>query len=63
VTAPSQAYRDHLDLRDYLRSHPAAAARYAALKYELAPLLTTDRAAYVAGKADLIAELLALARK
>lgn len=61
VTADSQAHRDHLDLRDYLRSHPAAVARYAARKYQLAPLLATDRAAYVACKADLITELLALA--
>lgn len=43
--------------------HAAAAARYAALKHQLAPLLATNRAAYVAGKADLIAELLALARR
>ena len=63
VTADSQPYRDHVDLRDYLRSHPAAAARYAALKYQLASLLTTDPTAYVTGKAGLIAELLASARK
>ena len=63
VTAGSQAYRDHLDLRDYLRGHPAAAARYAARKHQLAPLLATDRTAYVTGKADLITELLALARR
>lgn len=62
VAEASQAYRDHVDLRDYLRSHPAEAARYAALKRQLAPLLATDRAAYVNGKSGLIAELLSRAR-
>jgi GrpB-like predicted nucleotidyltransferase (UPF0157 family) len=57
------AYRDHVDLRDFLRGHPAQAARYAALKRQLAPLLETDRIAYVQGKADLIAELLRQARR
>ncbi len=63
VTEHSQAYRDHLDLRDYLRSHPAEAARYAALKRKLAPLLQADREAYLSGKAGLIAELLSAARR
>jgi GrpB-like predicted nucleotidyltransferase (UPF0157 family) len=46
-----------------LRAQPAAAAQYAALKRHLAPLLTTDRAGYLAGKADLIAGLLRQARQ
>jgi len=62
VTRGSQAHRDHVDLRDFLRSHPAEAARYAGLKHQLAPLLQTNRA-YVTGKAELIAELLTLARR
>ena len=33
------------------------------LKHQLAPLLQTDRTAYVTGKADLIAELLTQARQ
>ena len=62
VVAGSQPHRDHLDLRDYLRAHPGQAARYGRRKRELAPLLSTDRAAYTDGKAGLIAGLLELAR-
>jgi GrpB-like predicted nucleotidyltransferase (UPF0157 family) len=62
VARGSQPYRDHVDLRDHLRAHPDAVARYAAEKRRLAPLLATDREAYVRGKAWLVAELLAAAR-
>ncbi len=58
VVAGSAPHRDHMDLRDYLRAHPGEAARYARHKQALAGLLAVDRAAYAAGKADLIAELL-----
>ena len=50
------------DLREHLRTHPRDAARYAAEKRRLAPLLATDREAYVEGKAWLVRELLAAAR-
>ncbi len=63
VAAGSPAHRDHLDLRDYLRTHPAECERYAAVKRKLAPLLAADRDAYVTGKADLVAELLESARQ
>lgn len=63
ITNGSQAHRDHMDLRDFLRAHPGQAARYAKLKHQLAPLLRTDRAAYATGKANLIAELLTHARQ
>jgi GrpB-like predicted nucleotidyltransferase (UPF0157 family) len=62
VVAGGQAHRDHVDLRDFLRAHPDQAARYAARKQELAPLLLTDREPYLAGKAGLIADLLRQAR-
>jgi len=62
VVAGSEAHRDHVDLRDYLRRRPDEAARYAALKGRLAYLLTTDRDAYTDGKAELIGELLRRAR-
>lgn len=62
VVAGSKPHRDHVDLRDYLRAHPGEAARYAKLKHGLAPLLATDRPAYAGGKAELISELLRLAR-
>jgi GrpB-like predicted nucleotidyltransferase (UPF0157 family) len=62
VVAGSQPHLDHVDLRDFLRTQPGQAARYADLKQRLAPLLNTDRTAYVAGKADLITDLLRRAR-
>jgi GrpB-like predicted nucleotidyltransferase (UPF0157 family) len=63
VVTGRQAHRDHIDLRDYLRSHPAAADRYGELKQRLAGLLRSDRAAYNAGKAELIADYLHRARR
>lgn len=62
TVAGTKPHRDHVDLRDYLRTHPAEAARYAELKHRLAPLLKTDRAAYVDGKSGLINEMLRRAR-
>jgi GrpB-like predicted nucleotidyltransferase (UPF0157 family) len=44
--------------RDYLRAYPAWAARYAAEKHRLAPLLSTDRQAYVDGKDPFVWETL-----
>jgi GrpB-like predicted nucleotidyltransferase (UPF0157 family) len=63
VVAGSAAYRDHIDLRDFLRSHPGHAARYAERKRALAPLLRTDREAYTRGKADMVTEFLRQARE
>lgn len=62
VVAGSRPHLDHIDLRDYLRAHPIDAARYGDLKRALAPLLAEDREAYLAGKSELVAELLATAR-
>lgn len=62
VVVGSPAYRDHIDLRDYLRAHPEQAQRYAQEKILLAPLLASDRQAYVDGKAWIVRELLAQAR-
>ncbi|MDM7924767.1 MAG: GrpB family protein [bacterium] len=47
----------HLNFRDYLRAHRADAARYGALKADLAGRFSTDIEAYQAGKAELIREL------
>lgn len=41
-----------LPFRDYLRANPDEAARYAALKRELAQRYATDREAYTAAKSD-----------
>jgi GrpB-like predicted nucleotidyltransferase (UPF0157 family) len=62
VVDGSAALADHVDLRDYLVTHPAAAQRYARRKHELAHLLVTDRDSYVRQKGDLVEELLRLAR-
>jgi GrpB-like predicted nucleotidyltransferase (UPF0157 family) len=62
VVAGRPAHLDHVELRDYLRAHPAEADRYGELKRRLAGLLETDRAAYADGKAELISELLRRAR-
>ena len=62
VVAGSQPHRDHIDLRDFLRTHPAQAARYSDLKRRLAMLLETDRPAYSDGKAAMISEFLRQAR-
>ena len=43
--------------RDYLRTHPDDAARYAALKYELAGRNATDREAYTDSKGTFINEI------
>jgi GrpB-like predicted nucleotidyltransferase (UPF0157 family) len=63
VIAGSQPHRDHIDLRDFLRTHPVQAARYASLKHRLAKLLKTDRSAYSDGKAEIISDLLRQARR
>lgn len=51
-----------LSFRDYLRAHEAEAARYAALKRELAARFAGDREAYTAAKAGFVEEVLAKAR-
>lgn len=50
----SQPLRNHLALRDYLRSRPDAVARYAALKKELAQRFPRDIDSYIDGKTALI---------
>ena len=63
VVAGSQPHRDHIELRDFLRTHPVQAARYGSLKHRLAVLLDTDRSAYSDGKAEMISDLLRQARR
>lgn len=58
----SSRWEEHLLFRDYLRSHPDEAQRYAALKRELARCHPEDRDAYLQGKAAFIAAVLAAAR-
>jgi len=62
VVDGSPPYRDHADLRDYLRQNPSAAAAYAAEKRRRAPLLVSDRQAYQDAKAGVVEALLREAR-
>jgi len=47
----------HLAFRDYLRSNPGEAQRYAKLKQELASLFSTDMDGYSTGKTEFIREI------
>ena len=59
----SAFWQDHLTFRDYLRSHRDTAARYAALKLELASLHPDDREAYIEGKTEFVNSVLVAARQ
>lgn len=59
--AGCDALRNHLAVRDHLRSHPAAARSYSALKKELAARYANDIDGYVEGKTNFILSILAQA--
>ena len=63
VVAGNEPYRDHVDLRDYLRTHPEEARRYGQRKRELAVHLANDRSRYFEGKHELIEQMLERARR
>jgi GrpB-like predicted nucleotidyltransferase (UPF0157 family) len=54
----SLSLRNHLGLRDYLRSHPAAVQEYGNLKETLAKRFPEDVDSYIAGKTDFILGIL-----
>ena len=54
----SQGLRNHLALRDFLRTTPDAVAAYGNLKKELAARFPNDIDAYVDGKTDFIISIL-----
>ena len=54
----SRALRNHLAVRDYLRTNPDARAAYAALKRRLAGEHGADRASYGVAKTDFILGIL-----
>jgi len=60
VRAPADTAE--LVFRDWLRGHPADAARYAKLKRELAERFKSDRDAYAAAKGEFIQQLLSQAK-
>jgi GrpB-like predicted nucleotidyltransferase (UPF0157 family) len=53
----SKEARRHLAVRDVLRAHPELAARYAALKQDLAPRFGSNREGYAEAKAAFMREL------
>ena len=52
-----EEFRRHILLRNYLRSHPAEVSAYSGLKWDLFARFANDRAAYIQGKADFVAQL------
>jgi len=58
-TENSIGLRNHLQLRNYLRTHPVAANAYGALKQKLAQQFPHDMDAYVTGKTAFITNILA----
>lgn len=63
VEAQSEFFRVQLLFRDYLRTHPEEARRYAALKQRLAQEYRLDREAYTDGKSGFIKEILVQASR
>ncbi len=59
----SSCWRDHVLFRDCLRAQPRAMAAYAALKGTLAARHPEDRAAYTAGKAAFIHQVIAASNR
>ena len=55
-------WQDHLDFRDYLRTHEAARVEYAALKRDLQRRYRFDREEYANQKSDFVASILRAAR-
>lgn len=55
----SLSLRNHLGLRDYLRSHPEAAREYGELKASLASRFPADMDSYIVGKVEFILRVLA----
>ncbi|HKO16314.1 MAG TPA: GrpB family protein [Gemmatimonadaceae bacterium] len=59
----STFWDDHRHFRDWLRTHPVAAAEYAALKQALAARYPTDREAYIDAKTAFVEAVLRTARE
>lgn len=54
----STSLRNHLGVRDYLRTHPDAVREYGALKSSLAAQFPDDIDQYIAGKTEFILDIL-----
>ena len=62
VVSGNEAHANHVVFRDYLQSHPEAAAEYAALKLGLADRYGDDRVAYTDAKSEFVTRSLEVAR-
>ena len=58
VPVHSKLWNERLAFRDYLRTHPGAAAEYTELKQNLAKLHRFDREAYTDGKTPFVERIL-----
>ena len=57
-TQDSLGLRNHLSVRDYLRTHPETARAYGELKKRLAAAFPNDINSYVDGKTDMLMNIL-----
>lgn len=62
VEVNGEFWQQRLLFRDYLRTHPEEAQRYAALKRELAARFRNDRERYTGAKSEYIQAVIQLAR-
>ncbi len=60
VVQGSEALRNHVQFRDYLRAHPDKAAEYSLLKRKLALRFRDDRDGYTEGKTEFVKGVLYL---
>jgi GrpB-like predicted nucleotidyltransferase (UPF0157 family) len=58
VVQGSEALQNHLEFRDYLRSHPETAEEYGALKKVLAARFRDDREGYNLAKTQFVTDVL-----
>ena len=63
MQSDSEAWENYLNFRDYLNAVPEKAAVYSELKQKLVQDYAEDRAAYTAGKAELVTALLQEAKE
>jgi GrpB-like predicted nucleotidyltransferase (UPF0157 family) len=63
VACAGQPVEKWITFRDYLRTHPEDAQRYAALKYDLAARHTSDREAYTDAKGLFVQEIVDKAQR
>ena len=62
IVWPSAEFDQWILFRDHLRTSPAAATEYAAVKRELAARFYSDRGAYVEAKSEVVRRLLSVAQ-